>query len=554
MEIHAGSVGKFQFNVSYWTGNLFFDVIYAGCFSGVVLLLISSFGNNVNFSSVEDLSAMGLLFISYSIALVPFSYFSALVLSQFVSVTDSETTVRILGMIYNFVTGIILLIVSFVMSLLPQTQELTNTTLVYIFRIFPNFCLADGLLNLSLRSSISQVLNSLKIDIPGDVPQNNELGRFFGASPFDYEVVGYDVVYLLLFSIVYYIAVILFSFGLSLRQSFRLEDLPYGTSLVVRSLTKLFPKESKKSNSHPEESQRGVFGVNDLTFELSEGEVLGLLGENGAGKSTTIRLLTGRHRPDSGIIALADVAASNAMGYCPQENVLMEYLTVREHLYLFLSIKGIALSSNNRQVFVEESVKQFNLGEYGDICATHLSGGNKRKLQVAIALLGNPTISVLDEPSCGMDIENRRFLWDAILALNRAKGKKNSILLTSHSMEECENLCSRVVLLKHGEKIAEGSLDQLKKQIVERIHLTLSSIRYSAETSQKVIEFLRTKLGRDSVIETNTIKKVDVLKSATSLSAVFKALEEAVDLGLINDFVVDESNLEDTFLAIVNNS
>lgn len=135
------------------------------------------------------------------------------------------------------------------------------------------------------------------------------------------------------------------------------------------------------------------------------------------------------------------------MGYCPQGEVLFPLMTVEEHLWLYAKIKGI--SEDSRQQLIDESIEKLDLTEQRTKLSSNLSGGNKRKLQVAIALLGSPMIILLDEPSTGMDPEARRFMWSVIEKIS-TQDKRSTVILTTHSMEEAEALSTKMGIMARG--------------------------------------------------------------------------------------------------------
>jgi len=197
-----------------------------------------------------------------------------------------------------------------------------------------------------------------------------------------------------------------------------------------------------------------VLAVEKISFGLDYGECFALLGVNGAGKSTTFKTLTKEVFPTTGDITIAgyDVqkdfsAARKLIGYCPQYDALFPILTVSEHLWFYCKLKGVP--QNRRAGMVEKSIRELNLRDHRNKLAGNLSGGNKRKLSVAIALLGNPPIVLLDEPSAGMDPEARRFMWTVVEKIST--GNKNSaVILTTHSMEEAEALSTKMGIMVRG--------------------------------------------------------------------------------------------------------
>jgi ABC-2 type transport system ATP-binding protein len=197
-----------------------------------------------------------------------------------------------------------------------------------------------------------------------------------------------------------------------------------------------------------------VEAVRGLTLSIAPGECFGLLGPNGAGKTTTIEILEGLLAPTSGeVTILGQTWSTHArqlreqLGISLQETRLSEKLTVRETIELFASFYSEPRPSN-------EVLEQLELTEKADSWVGKLSGGQRQRLAVATALVGNPKILFLDEPTTGLDPQSRRQLWDIIRAFQRAGG---TVLLTTHYMDEAERLCDRLAIVDHGVIIAEGS-------------------------------------------------------------------------------------------------
>jgi ABC-2 type transport system ATP-binding protein len=201
-----------------------------------------------------------------------------------------------------------------------------------------------------------------------------------------------------------------------------------------------------------------VEAVRGLTLEISQGECFGLLGPNGAGKTTTIEILEGLLTPTSGqVTILGQTWRENSrvlrelLGVSLQETRLSEKLSVRETLNLFASFY-------RRPRSVEEVMDKLQLTEKADAWVGKLSGGQKQRLAVATALVGNPKVLFLDEPTTGLDPQSRRQLWDIIRTFQKNGG---TVLLTTHYMDEAERLCDRLAIVDHGQVIAEGTPDDL---------------------------------------------------------------------------------------------
>lgn len=204
--------------------------------------------------------------------------------------------------------------------------------------------------------------------------------------------------------------------------------------------------------------------VKDLNLKIPEGSLFSMLGVNGAGKTTTIRMLTGLSKPTAG--------DANVMGHCistdmdeikklvnlsPQETSVAPNLTVRENLEFIAGIYGFGKEKVKQKT--EEMLEQFHLGEVENSKAKTLSGGWQRKLSIAMALITEPKILFLDEPTLGLDVLARRELWREIEAL---KGKI-TMILTTHYMEEAESLSDEIAVMVKGELKAVGTLEELKK-------------------------------------------------------------------------------------------
>ncbi|WP_160680571.1 ABC transporter ATP-binding protein [Clostridium sp. C8-1-8] len=204
--------------------------------------------------------------------------------------------------------------------------------------------------------------------------------------------------------------------------------------------------------------------LDNLTFHVNKGEVLGILGPNGAGKSTTFNVITGLLKADSGTVKFEDnvVLGSKAyktrLGVVPQDISLYEDMTVEENLRLIGKLYGIR--GNKLNAVVEKLVKDVHLSEKKKTEIKKLSGGMKRRVNIAAAILHDPALIIMDEPTVGIDPQSRSGIWDIINSL-REQGK--SIILTSHYVDEVERLSDRVLIIDTGKVIAEGSVNSLIK-------------------------------------------------------------------------------------------
>jgi ABC-2 type transport system ATP-binding protein len=207
-----------------------------------------------------------------------------------------------------------------------------------------------------------------------------------------------------------------------------------------------------------------VTAVDGLSLRVPEREIFGVLGPNGSGKSTTINCLSGLILPTSGELKVEGydvrkepVRVREIFGMCPQETALYSFLSVKENIELFGELYSVPRQELKRNVdYVLEKV---GLMDEADRRAGKLSGGMKRRVSIAMALVQDPKVVFLDEPTVGMDPQSRRAIWDFIVEL---KDKGKTILLTTHYMEEAEQLCDEVAVIDHGKLIELGSPEDLK--------------------------------------------------------------------------------------------
>jgi ABC-2 type transport system ATP-binding protein len=215
----------------------------------------------------------------------------------------------------------------------------------------------------------------------------------------------------------------------------------------------------------------------DVSFEVNEGEIFGLLGPNGAGKSTLISMITTLLTPDSGEIKIngfdfkkQQSEVKKLLGLVPQEIALYPTLTARENLIFWgrmYRLKGALLKER-----VEDALEIAGLTDRADERIEKYSGGMKRRINIAAALLHRPKILIMDEPTVGIDPQSRNHILETVLKLN---SEGMTVIYTSHYMEEVEYLCSRIAIMDHGKVIAVGSKDELRKLIGDRDTINIES-------------------------------------------------------------------------------
>jgi ABC-2 type transport system ATP-binding protein len=217
-----------------------------------------------------------------------------------------------------------------------------------------------------------------------------------------------------------------------------------------------------------------VHALRGIDLDIEQGEFFALLGPNGAGKTTLISLLAGLTRPDAGSLHVLghDVvkdyrAARRALGVVPQELVFDPFFTTRETLKIQSGYFGL----RHNDAWIDELLQRLHLADKANANMRALSGGMKRRVLVAQALVHKPPVIVLDEPTAGVDVELRQVLWEFIRELNQ---QGHTILLTTHYLEEAESLCKRVAMLKQGEIVALDTTENLLARFhAKRLHVTL---------------------------------------------------------------------------------
>eukprot|EP01124_Arcella_intermedia_P001797 TRINITY_DN10983_c0_g1_i1.p1 TRINITY_DN10983_c0_g1~~TRINITY_DN10983_c0_g1_i1.p1 ORF type:complete len:1583 (+),score=317.50 TRINITY_DN10983_c0_g1_i1:600-4751(+) len=322
----------------------------------------------------------------------------------------------------------------------------------------------------------------------------------------------------------------------------QLDDPPY---IRIDKITKKFEK-SKDDNP----------AVNQFSDSIQQDKIYVLLGHNGAGKSTLISMLIGMTPVTSGnayidgksvVSNISDIR--NQISYCPQESILLPELTPREHLTIFGTLRDIPLDQLPAEI--EKIVQEVDLTEKLDNEVSKLSGGMKRKLSTAIALLGDSKVVFLDEPSSGLDPLSRRQLWDLL----KKKKKGRVIILTTHFMEEADYLGDQITIMDHGSLKCKGSPQFLKEKYGTGyyLHLTIRSPDNISEINKfitsKVTDFEVTmKVETDN--EITFLLPMDSIKDLPDLVADLETSIEDNSLGIVQ-YGLSMTTLEDVFLSLV---
>jgi ABC-type multidrug transport system ATPase subunit len=315
--------------------------------------------------------------------------------------------------------------------------------------------------------------------------------------------------------------------------------------LIVKDLRKVYPATGGRD---------AKVAVKNMCLVVKEGELFGLLGPNGAGKTTLISMLTGLYPPDRGNAWVSGYDIKSHldqvqlyMGVCPQFDVLWPELTVKETLLFYARLKGSSPAQEHSRV--DRAIEEVYLTKFSDLKTRELSGGMRRRLSVAIALVGEPRIVFLDEPTTGLDPENRRQLWDILAKCKEGR----AMVLTTHSMEEADVLCSRVAIVDQGVMKCIGPQVVLKSRFGGGYHLHLNAKKHSTEEQLTVLkDFLTTHLAQARLVtEFNGSLAYQVPRTSCKVSEIFKLLEEHKEELGIADWGISQSSLEDVFMRVV---
>jgi ABC-2 type transport system ATP-binding protein len=286
-----------------------------------------------------------------------------------------------------------------------------------------------------------------------------------------------------------------------------------------------------------------LVAVDGVSFDVRRGEVFGILGPNGAGKTTTLEMVEGLSRPDGGAIVVDGLpvwpdptAVKGRIGVQLQATALFDYLRLHEIIRLFGSCYGV----RRTPVEVDALLERVGLLEKRDSFADQLSGGQAQRLSIALALVNDPVVTFLDEPTTGLDPRARRALWDVIRAINEAG---TTVVLTTHYMEEAERLCARVAVMDHGHVMALDTPRTLVHALGADAHVTFT---------------LSEPLPLEALCELDGVSGCSArdgegyaMVAANAQRAVVSLLDLAASRGLtIANLDVQGANLEDVFLSM----
>jgi len=289
--------------------------------------------------------------------------------------------------------------------------------------------------------------------------------------------------------------------------------------------------------------------VHDLSFAVRKGECFGLLGPNGAGKTTTISMLTGLYAPTSGTATICGFDTRTEMsriyehmGLCPQHDILWPLLTVVETLLFYCRLKGVPSDQVLRRA--RAYARSVDLSHVSGRLVAKLSGGMKRRVSLAISLVGEPDVVFLDEPTTGLDPETKRLMWTLI---DSAKAER-SIVLTTHSMEEADALCGRIGIMAHGKMRCLGTSLHLKSKFGEGYKVEVVCRDGAVEAASAFMGGLLPTGSK--VARMGNMFTLQVPTGSLELSRLFEQMDARPDDAGIEEWAVRQTSMEEVFLYV----
>ncbi|KAM9137819.1 phospholipid-transporting ATPase ABCA1 isoform 1-T2 [Pangshura tecta] len=523
--------------VIYWLANFVWDMCNYIVPATLVIIIFICFQQK-SYVSSSNLPALALLLLLYGWSITPLMYPASFVFkipsTAYVVLTSVNLFIGINGSVATFVLEL------FTNNKLNNINEILKS----VFLIFPHFCLGRGLIDMVKNQAMADALE--------------RFGENRFVSPLSWDLVGRNLFAMAVEGAVFFLITVLIQYRFFIKPRPVSAKLPSvndededvmrerqriisggGQSdiLEIKELTKIYRMKRKPA-------------VDRICVGIPPGECFGLLGVNGAGKSSTFKMLTGDTDVTGGEAYLkGNSILSNIqgvhqnMGYCPQFDAINELLTGREHLEFFALLRGVP-EKEVCQVG-EWAIRKLGLVKYGEKYAGNYSGGNRRKLSTAIALIGSPPVVFLDEPTTGMDPKARRFLWNCALSIIK---EGRSVVLTSHSMEECEALCTRMAIMVNGRFRCLGSVQHLKNRFGDGYTIVVR-IAGANPNLKPVQEFFGLAFPGSVLKEKHrNMLQYQLPSSPSSLARIFSILSQNKKRLHIEDYSVSQTTLDQVFV------
>ncbi|XP_061489157.1 phospholipid-transporting ATPase ABCA1 isoform X1 [Rhineura floridana] len=523
--------------VIYWLANFVWDMCNYVVPATLVIIIFICFQQK-SYVSSTNLPVLALLLLLYGWSITPLMYPASFVFKI-------PSTAYVVLTSVNLFIGINGSVATFVLELFTNNKlNNINDILKSVFLIFPHFCLGRGLIDMVKNQAMADALE--------------RFGENRFVSPLSWDLVGRNLFAMAVEGAVFFLITVLIQYRFFIKSRPVSAKLPpvneededvnrerqrilggggQSDILEIKELTKIYRMKRKPA-------------VDRICVGIPPGECFGLLGVNGAGKSSTFKMLTGDTDVTGGDAFLkGNSILSNIqevhqnMGYCPQFDAINELLTGREHLELFALLRGVP----EKEVYKvgEWAVRKLGLIKYAERYAGTYSGGNKRKLSTAMALIGGPPVVFLDEPTTGMDPKARRFLWNCALSIIK---EGRSVVLTSHSMEECEALCTRMAIMVNGRFRCLGSVQHLKNRFGDG-YTIIVRIAGTNPDLKPVQDFFALAFPGSVLKEKHrNMLQYQLPSSLSSLARIFSILSQNKKRLHMEDYSVSQTTLDQVFV------
>ncbi|EAR86885.2 ABC transporter family protein (macronuclear) [Tetrahymena thermophila SB210] len=527
--------------VSYWASNIIMDMV-KHIFPAAFCILMVKVYDIDTFMDGNTFSAIVLLMFLYGWSVIPFTFVTSFLFGDY-------GNAQVSAFFINFLCGGILPTIVAILRIIESTEN-SGIALGWIFRIIPSFSFGYGILNIGNRELYN--ITKMNKEIP---------------SAYELDIAGGDIILMFVEGIVYLAILFLIEWAQhigSISRYFSNENsvqyIPKEQDSDVQKEIDLVALSKPQDYSVRVQNLRKVFipaknrikvAVDQISFGIKNGECFTLLGVNGAGKTTTFKILSGEIHPTSGSCHINgyDVAtqieqARRNIGYCPQFDALLENLTAYEHLELYAAIKGIPYDL--RKPLIKQKIQEMDLIDFENKLAGTYSGGNKRKLSVAIAMLGNPPVVFLDEPSTGMDPAARRFMWSVISRISTQR-QNSSVILTTHSMEEAEALSTRIAIQVEGQLKCIGTVQQIKNKFGEGYEV---ECKLKLPSNDQLVQTLKTDFNFDgkeiqnihvfpnnlqeNLAKLNAMEYYDLITKNEQFAQIYSRIKSSIGVSLLN--------------------
>nr|XP_010596853.1 ATP-binding cassette sub-family A member 3-like [Loxodonta africana] len=556
----------------YWFSALLWDFIIFFISCCLLMVILKYCKVEVFFIEDQLLDTM-LIFMLYGWSAIPLMYLMSFLFS-------ASTTAYVKLVLFNYFSGIFSLLIDMTLQYKLETK-MSNDTRMRILNtllLLPNYDLAKALENYSNAYQDKTLCHTLKYPPPSVNCSKTNIEK--NVYSLEENMIGKYLITMGVLGFVLFLLIFLWETTLWKVKTFLGRYVYFGIykkfkqntiskELSGESEDEDVEKERRRVLELPQELLNtiilikelikiyfkcpAILAVKNISLRIQKGECFGLLGFNGAGKTSTFKMLTGERTATSGDMFIEGFSITknilkvrSRIGYCPQSDALLEYMTGREIMIMYARIWGV--SEPQIHLYVNNWLNSLQLEPHADRLIHTYSGGNKRRLSTAIALMGKSSAIFLDEPSTGMDPVARRLLWN-LITQTRETGK--AIVITSHSMEECEALCTRLAIMVKGKFVCLGSPQHLKNKFG---HLYILKAKVKPDIGEDKLEdfkiFIST-IFPGSVIKQENQKIINyyIPSKDNSWAKVFGILEEAKEQFNLEDYSISQITLEQVFLT-----